>query len=39
MYIGSLKHVLQTISDNIIFRLEKTKIGGKVIQVIRKKIS
>ena len=39
MYIGSLKHVLQTVSDNIIFRLEKTKIGGKVIRVIRKKIS
>ncbi len=39
MYIGSLKHVLQTISDNVIFRLEKTKFGGKVIGAIRKKIS
>ena len=39
MYIGSLKHILQTISDNVIFRLEKTKFGGKVIRVIRQKIS
>ncbi len=39
MYIGSLKHILQTISDNIIFRLEKTKFGGKVVRVIRQKIS
>ena len=39
MYIGSLKHILQTISDNVIFRIEKTEFGGKVIRLIRQKVS
>jgi hypothetical protein len=38
MYVFSLKHILHTQTKKLIFKVEKTKLGGKVIGWIRKKV-
>ena len=36
MYVFSLRHILDTVGENLIWRVEKTKLGGKVIRWIRR---
>ena len=38
MYVFSLKHILHTQTKNLFFKVEGTKLGGKVIGWIRKKV-
>jgi len=38
MYVFSLKHILHTQTKKLIFKVERTKLGGKVIGWIRKKV-
>ena len=38
MYVFSLKHFLHTQTKKLIFKVERTKLGGKVLGWIRKKV-
>jgi len=39
MYVFSFRHIAYTYTQRMIFRIEKTKFGGKVVGWIRKKVS
>ena len=39
MYVFSLRHILNTIEENLVWRVEQTRIGGKVFRWIRQKVS
>tara|TARA_Y100000590_G_scaffold31989_2_gene35361 strand:- start:604 stop:1419 length:816 start_codon:yes stop_codon:yes gene_type:complete len=39
MYVFSLRNILGTVEENIVWRIEKTSFGGKVVRWIRKKVS
>jgi hypothetical protein len=35
MYVFSLRHILNTLEENLVWRVEQTRIGGKVFRWIR----
>ena len=39
MYVFSLRNNLDTVAKNMVWRLEKTALGGKVVSWIRRKVS
>ena len=39
MYVFSLRHILNTLAENMVWKVEKTTLGGKVVRWIRQKVS
>ena len=39
MYVFSLKHIFKTRFQSIVYKIESTKIGGKVVAWLRKKVN
>ena len=39
MYVFSLKHILESKLQSIVFKLESTEVGGKIVGWLRKKIN
>ena len=39
MYVFSLRHIFDTFEENMLWRVEKTALGGKVVRWIRRKVS